>query len=156
MSGNTQSLLVAACRVLLCPSLDEKVTLTNHFSEEWKNGRLSYRTTPEELSQLVIPTHPAREGLNVVAPGRAPRRKTVAAILHSLCNTEGWAIDLSWDVMVRAILLRPNVLPPEFFSDWIEVACDEARHYHMLKTHLAEIGTTFGSIPVHEGLWESA
>jgi uncharacterized ferritin-like protein (DUF455 family) len=49
-----------------------------------------------------------------------------------LANIEQWAIDLSWDIICR---FGPNQeypdkskLPNDFYTDFIKVACDEAKH----------------------------
>jgi uncharacterized ferritin-like protein (DUF455 family) len=52
------------------------------------------------------------------------------ALLHSLANIEQWAIDLSWDIICRFGSLEfpdKTKLPKEFFEDFIQVACDEAK-----------------------------
>lgn len=52
------------------------------------------------------------------------------ALLHSLANIEQWAIDLSWDVIVRFATVRlqnGEQLPREFFNDFVKVAGDEAK-----------------------------
>jgi len=63
------------------------------------------------------------------------------------------AIDLSWDIIAR---FADNKLPKDFYDDWVKVAADEAKHYSMLNTSIKEMGSFYGSLPVHEGLWDSA
>ena len=101
------------------------------------------------------------------------------ALLHSLANIEQWAIDLSWDIICRFANLNfpaGSSLPKQFLSDFIKVACDEAKvscpykrilvrlflilnrfkHFNLLDKRLLELDSYFGSLPVHNGLWESA
>ena len=66
---------------------------------------------------------------------------------------ESYAIDLSWDIISR---FSDKKIPKEFYEDWLKVANDEAKHWTMLKNRLEELGSFYGSLPVHEGLWESA
>lgn len=47
-------------------------------------------------------------------------------------------------------------LPRAFFDDFVTVADDEARHYRLLKLRLESHGSTYGDLPAHDGLWESA
>lgn len=47
-------------------------------------------------------------------------------------------------------------MPKEFYDDFIKVASDEAKHYVLLEKRLIELGSCFGALPVHNGLWESA
>eukprot|EP00013_Stygamoeba_regulata_P026659 CAMPEP_0177647706 /NCGR_PEP_ID=MMETSP0447-20121125/10444_1 /TAXON_ID=0 /ORGANISM="Stygamoeba regulata, Strain BSH-02190019" /LENGTH=369 /DNA_ID=CAMNT_0019150311 /DNA_START=65 /DNA_END=1174 /DNA_ORIENTATION=+ len=104
-------------------------------------------------------------------------------MLHALAHIETWAIDLSHDVLLRfRHLANPSLnrpgdlaavesegfplagdlaeygegLPREFFADWIRIAADEAKHYTMLSSRLRELGSSYGALPVHDGLWESA
>lgn len=37
-----------------------------------------------------------------------------------------------------------------------QVACDEASHFQQLQQRLQAIGSHYGALPVHDGLWESA
>ncbi|EFC44156.1 predicted protein [Naegleria gruberi] len=79
-----------------------------------------------------------------------------AALVHSICHMESYAIDLSWDILVRFAILE--YLPDEFLVDWFEVAIDECRHFRMLNKRLAELDSKYyyGAFPTHGGLWESS
>ncbi|KAJ3260727.1 hypothetical protein HK104_006860, partial [Borealophlyctis nickersoniae] len=86
--------------------------------------------------------------------------ETRTAILHSLANIEQWAIDLAWDIIARfSQYTHPTThvpLPRDFFTDFVEVAADEAKHYTFLSDRLRDMGSRFGALPVHGGLWDSA
>jgi uncharacterized ferritin-like protein (DUF455 family) len=85
-------------------------------------------------------------------------------MLHALANIEQWAIDLAIDICVRFAEFQTSPAAPEcarrlprtFFHDWLKVANDEAKHFSLLRTRLEEMGSYFGALPVHHGLWESA
>jgi len=80
-------------------------------------------------------------------------------MLHALANIEQWAIDLALDIMVRFSAFRTTTtqaLPRTFYYDWLKVANDEAKHFSLLRARLEELGSAFGALPVHHGLWESA
>ncbi len=47
-------------------------------------------------------------------------------------------------------------MPLQFFSDFVKVAEDEAKHFSLLTKRLEEMGSYFGALPVHHGLWDSA
>lgn len=51
---------------------------------------------------------------------------------------------------------RGQELPRTFYYDWLKVANDEAKHFSLLRARLEELGSFFGELPVHHGLWESA
>lgn len=92
--------------------------------------------------------------------GLAPKRgkggslASRVALLHSLAHIESWAVDLSWDIIAR--FARSERMPREFYDDWAVVAEDEARHFEALAARLEEVGSRYGALPAHDGLWESA
>ncbi|PYH42992.1 Rieske [2Fe-2S] domain protein [Aspergillus saccharolyticus JOP 1030-1] len=114
-----------------------------------------------------LPAMPPRDGLVDIKPGQMPRagrggtQKSRIMMLHALANIEQWAIDLAVDICVRFASFRTKGdesrgLPRAFFHDWLKVASDEAKHFSLLRARLEEMGSYFGAIPVHHGLWESA
>lgn len=46
-------------------------------------------------------------------------------------------------------------MPREFFDDFVEVAQDEGRHFTLLAARLEEMGSFYGALPAHDGLWDS-
>lgn len=47
-------------------------------------------------------------------------------------------------------------MPREFFTDFVKVAQDEGRHFSLLAARLEELGSSYGALPAHDGLWDSA
>lgn len=47
-------------------------------------------------------------------------------------------------------------MPREFFTDFVKVAQDEGRHFSLLAERLKELGSFYGALPAHDGLWDSA
>ena len=43
-----------------------------------------------------------------------------------------------------------------FIDDFLSVAADEAMHFALLERKLATLGTSYGALPAHAGLWQSA
>lgn len=78
------------------------------------------------------------------------------AIIHSLAHIENWAVDLAWDVIARFGSVDSYELPPAFFDDFVTVAEDECRHFLALESRLKALGSHYGALTVHDGLWESA
>ncbi|KAI3617116.1 hypothetical protein CBS9595_003025 [Malassezia furfur] len=136
-------------------------------------------TTPESETPPAWPPRLPNE--QRVAPGAEGKRgkggteRSRIALLHALANIEQWAIDLAWEYVrrSRSILARaPRLsaaaartdaqptpkptLPTQFYSDFLKVALDEAKHFTLLQRRLMEMGSYFGALPVHHGLWESA
>ena len=42
----------------------------------------------------------------------------------------------------------------QFYSGWVGVAADEARHFAMLRERLQQLGHDYGDFDAHNGLWE--
>ncbi|KAL9164206.1 hypothetical protein ABFS82_06G090200 [Erythranthe guttata] len=86
--------------------------------------------------------------------GKAGSLQSRRAIVHSLVHTESWAIDLSWDIIAR--FGKQELMPIDFFTDFVKVAQDEGRHFTLLAARLEELGSSYGALPAHDGLWDSA
>ncbi len=92
----------------------------------------------------------------LVDPARVPRRRLGspagrAALLHAVAHIEFNAINLALDACWRF----PG-LPLDYYRDWLSVARDEARHFALLRERLTALGTEYGDLPAHNGLWEAA
>ena len=98
--------------------------------------------------------------MTLVEPSKAPKLgkggspESRVAILHSLAHIESWAIDLSWDVIARFGAKRQ--MPKAFFDDFVAVAKDESRHFSKLAARLEALGSHYGALSAHDGLWNSA
>ncbi len=106
-----------------------------------------------------MPDRPARpERPELLRPRDMPRRgkggseRGRIALLHALAHIEFTAIDLALDMAGR---FGRNERP-EFVSDWLSVAADEALHFALLERRLRAFGSYYGAMPAHDGLWESA
>jgi uncharacterized ferritin-like protein (DUF455 family) len=75
------------------------------------------------------------------------------ALIHALAHIELNAIDLAWDIVAR---FSGETLPLEFFDDWVGVAAEEAEHFALLDARLVALGSEYGALPAHDGLWEAA
>ncbi|CAG2211090.1 unnamed protein product [Mytilus edulis] len=156
---DTDTLSYWAVKILNTGDPDEKIKLTFDVGEKWQKKEIT------TLGHMIPPDQPKRaDQLNIVAPGKEKRRGKGGSLasrisnLHSLANIEQWAVDLSWDIVVRFahVTVDGQQLPQEFFDDFIQVAIDEAKHYGMISTRLKDLGSHFGALPVHNALWDSA
>lgn len=103
---------------------------------------------------MARPGRPERPAL--VPPKSLPKRSLLqvegrAALLHAIAHIEFNAIDLACDAVQRF----PD-MPAGFYTDWISVATDEARHFRLLQNRLAGMGYAYGDFTAHDGLWEMA
>jgi uncharacterized ferritin-like protein (DUF455 family) len=110
--------------------------------------------TETPVTPISEPGRPLRPEL--VEPGRVPRRRLGnaegrAALVHAIAHIEFNAINLALDAVYRF-----RNMPEAFYSDWLSVAADEARHFQMLKARLAQLDHAYGDFPAHNGLWEMA
>lgn len=162
-----------AARILNTANPERKVEQTTRLYRVFVEREATANPLPLGRGTAAPPARPAREAnLTVVRPGAMPGRGKGGSVrsrihmLHALANIELWAIDLALDIFVRFATFRTTAaggadepgeqFPRAFFHDFLKVAADEAKHFTLLRTRLEAMGTPFGSLPVHEGLWESA
>lgn len=146
--------LAAACHaVLVTADPLAKVRAARAAARAWRRGALDHRfdvPMPDE------PARPARPEL--LAPNRMPKRgkggsdRSRLALLHALAHIEFSAIDLAFDVAGRF----GAQFPRSFADDWISVGADEAMHFAVLDRRLRALGSGYGELPAHAGLWEAA
>jgi uncharacterized ferritin-like protein (DUF455 family) len=74
-----------------------------------------------------------------------------AILIHALAHIEFNAINLALDAVWRF----PG-MPTEYYSDWLQVAAEEALHFTLLVEHLQTLGYAYGDFPAHNSLWEMA
>ena len=157
------SLLEAACAILSEPDPWKKAELTNLTAGAWRGGDMSVKPQHDEICPMP-PDRPARgdDKVKVVAPGQTKKRgkggslASRIALIHSLAHIENWATDLAWDVIARFGSDDSYELPREFYDDFVTVAEDECRHFLALEARLKSLGSYYGALTVHDGLWESA
>jgi uncharacterized ferritin-like protein (DUF455 family) len=114
--------------------------------------------------EFKLPERPARPKRPVLtAHTEVPRRRIGSAhgriaMLHALAHIELNAIDLAFDMAARfAAECEDRLgLADEFAADWIGVGVDEAEHFELLQNRLVELGSFYGALNAHDGLWEAA
>lgn len=138
---------------MLTGEAEAKVFAARKVAREWRLGRLAF-AFPEPM-----PERPAwPEALECLPPSRMPRRGKFGsergriALWHALAHIEFVAIDLALDMAGRFGVERG----PGFVSDFLAIAADEAMHFALLARKLAGLGSRYGALPVHDGLWEAA
>jgi uncharacterized ferritin-like protein (DUF455 family) len=99
-----------------------------------------------------IPGRPAQPIL--VPPLQLPKRsmRTVegrAALIHALAHIEFNAINLALDAIWRF-----SDMPDNYYTDWLIVASEEAKHFSLLNAHLQTLGFAYGDFAGHDSLWE--
>ena len=135
-----------------CPL--EKSRQTRQLARDWAAGKLVLDCGEILQSAESIPGRPSHPEL--VTPRDLKRRtlQTVegrAVLIHALAHIEFNAINLALDAIWRFA-----GLPAEFYSDWLQVADEEALHFTLLSDHLRNLGFNYGDFPAHNGLWDMA
>jgi uncharacterized ferritin-like protein (DUF455 family) len=147
------SAAAAARTVLLASEPRVKVRAARAAARAWRRGDV------EPVFDLAMPDRPARpERPELLAPGAMPKRgrggseRGRIAMLHALAHIEFTAIDLAFDLAGRF----GASFPPAFVGDWFAVGADEAMHFALLDRRLRALGSHYGALPAHAGLWEAA
>jgi uncharacterized ferritin-like protein (DUF455 family) len=116
-------------------------------------GRLDWRFDRS------MPDRPARGARpELLAPSHMPKRGRAGsergriAMIHALAHIEYVAIDLAFDLIGRF----GGGFPRAFVDDWMRVGAEEAMHFAILDRRLRAMGSGYGAMPAHDGLWEAA
>jgi uncharacterized ferritin-like protein (DUF455 family) len=101
-----------------------------------------------------VPGRPDRPHL--VHPARVPRRALAstegrAALMHAVAHIEFNAINLALDACWRFA-----AMPLDYYRDWLRVAAEEAHHFELVRAHLNTLGSDYGDVDAHDGLWQMA
>ncbi|MEO8985471.1 MAG: ferritin-like domain-containing protein [Rhodanobacter sp.] len=144
----------AAKRCLDATSLTEKLQLTKNTWLALQAGGLQADPSSPTPEPIGAPGRPGKPDL--VSARQVPQRglsseEGRAALVHAVAHIEFNAINLAWDAVYR---FRGK--PDAYYRDWASVANDEARHFTMLSSRLAELGHDYGDFAAHDGLWQMA
>jgi uncharacterized ferritin-like protein (DUF455 family) len=105
------------------------------------------------------PARPARpDRPELRDPRDVPRRRPGSAagriaLLHAVAHIELNAVDLHWDVIAR--FAGPD-LPRSFLDDWVRAGDEEAKHFNLVCDCLEAMGSHYGALPAHAGMWRAA
>lgn len=142
------------CHCLKLANPDEKIAALEILQADWQTGIVPLADAHAPIPTLDAPGRPEKPTL--VAPQDVPRRKLGtpeghAALFHAIAHIEFNAINLALDAAYRF-----HGLPHDYYSDWLQVAFEEAYHFRLLREHLCNLGYDYGSFNAHDGLWEMA
>ncbi len=114
------------------------------------------RNNTADLQEVLTPGRPTKPEL--VPPKEVPRRrlgteKGVIAMIHAVLHIEFNAINLALDAAYRF-----RSMPEQYYRDWLQVAHEEAQHFSLLASCLAnrKIPAQYGDLTAHNGLWDAA
>jgi uncharacterized ferritin-like protein (DUF455 family) len=154
---SAQTLAAMAVEVLTTADGRAKTALSHAHAARWRAARAAGEALP--LGQATPPMRPARPDRPELLPPRdVPRRRPGSpqgrvALLHAIAHIELNAVDLHWDIIARF----SNVpMPPGFYDDWVKAADEESKHFNLLCDCLEAMGSHYGALPAHAGMWRAA
>lgn len=140
-----------ALQVLQLCDPDDKALQATLLHEAWLAGQAGCDEARRLMEPGDLPGRPERPRL--VAPRDLPARSPNtslghAALIHAVAHIEFNAINLALDAVWRFA-----ELPRGYYSDWLQVAREEALHFSLLQAHLRSLGHAYGEFEAHDGLW---
>ena len=153
----TQSLAEMAVEVLTTADGRAKTALGRQHAATWLAAREA--GTPLPIGQAAPPARPDRPAApELLSPRDMPRRRPGSptgriALLHAVGHIELNAVDLHWDIIARFTHVP---MPPGFYDDWVRAADDEAKHFNLICDCLEAMGSHYGALPAHAGMWRAA
>jgi uncharacterized ferritin-like protein (DUF455 family) len=151
------SLTDMAVAVLSTADGRAKTALSRAFATRWQEARKSGQLIP--LGHAVPPERPARPAEPVLlSPRDVPRRgpgtpEGRIALLHAVAHIELNAVDLHWDIIAR---FSHVPMPIGFCDDWVKAADEESKHFNLMCDCLEAMGSRYGALPAHAGMWRAA
>jgi len=144
----------AARTVLLTADARAKAEAGRAAAAAWRAGGLAMPVAVD------LPDRPARPDEPPLLPPRGVKKRKITeapagrvALLHALAHIELNAVDLSWDAVARF----PDAgFPRGYVDDWVRVADEESKHFLLLVDRLEQLGSRYGDLPAHDGLWQAA
>jgi len=152
-----KTLTQMAVEVLTTADGREKTALSHKYAAEWFAARAA--GTPLPVGEAEPPLRPARpEKPELLDPRDVPRRRPGSpegrkAILHAVAHIELNAVDLHWDIIARFGHIK---MPLGFYDDWVKSADEESKHFNMVCDCLEAMGSHYGALPAHAGMWRAA
>ena len=149
----TLTLAAAADEVLRTGDSREKCRISRAHAARWQAGEMA------KVGIATPPDMPARpEKPELVDPRDVPRRSTGSAqgriaLIHAIAHIELNAVDLHWDIIARFTHIP---MPRGFHDDWVRAADEESKHFGLLADRLEAMGSHYGALPAHAGMWRAA
>ncbi|MCB1330687.1 MAG: ferritin-like domain-containing protein [Maritimibacter sp.] len=134
-----------------------KAALSLDHAAAWAASRAA--GTPLEIGRASPPDRPARPARpELLDPRDVPRRRPGSekgriALLHAVAHIELNAVDLHWDIIAR---FTDTPMPLGFYDDWAKSAGEEAKHFNLVCDTLEAMGSFYGALPAHAGMWRAA
>ena len=152
------SLTEMAVDILSISDGHEKTRASRRHAVAWFDNR-SGGAVPIDIGSCTPPMQPARPPKpELLSPRDVPRRRPRSptgriALLHAVAHIELNAVDLHWDIIAR---FSDTQMPIGFYDDWVKAADEESKHFNLVCDCLKELGSHYGALPAHAGMWRAA
>ncbi len=152
-----KTLTELAVEVLSTKDGRAKTALSHEHAAHWFASREN--DAPLKVGEANPPLRPARpDRPELLDPRDVPKRKPGSpegriALLHAVAHIELNAVDLHWDLIARFGHVR---LPLGFYDDWVKAADEESKHFNLICDCLESLGSHYGALPAHAGMWRAA
>ena len=146
-----------AVEVLTTADGRAKTALSHEYAAAWFAARKA--GTPLEIGDAKPPMAPSRpDKPELLSPRDVPRRRPGSpqgriALLHAVAHIELNAVDLHWDIVARFAHVP---MPMGFYDDWVKAADEESKHFNLICDCLEAMGSFYGALPAHAGMWQAA
>jgi uncharacterized ferritin-like protein (DUF455 family) len=154
----TATLAQMALDVLTTADAGAKTALSRRHAAGWRASREG-GDNPIAIGHANPPDHPARPPRpELLSPRDVPRRRPGSpagriALLHAVAHIELNAVDLHWDMVAR---FTDTPMPVGFYDDWVKAADEESNHFRLICDCLTAMGSHYGALPAHAGMWRAA
>ena len=154
----SQTLTEMAVEVLTTADGRAKTALSRSHASAWVASR-NGEADPITVGEASPPLHPSRPNTpELLSPRDVPRRRPGSeagriALLHAVAHIELNAVDLHWDIIARFGHID---MPMGFYDDWVKSADEESKHFNLVCDCLEELGSHYGALPAHAGMWRAA
>ena len=148
-----QDLFQACWACLIESSIEAKLGRVQQLVSAWQLGelRIDHDAEVRSLEKAGLP-----DNLELVHPAKVKRRRLGTeqgriALLHAVAHIEFSAINLALDAVYRF-----RHMPDDYYDDWLRVAAEECYHFRLVRHQLHAMGSDYGRLPAHHGLWDVA
>jgi len=138
---------------LIEASVEKKLVCVQGLVSAWHLSQIAidHDAHCRSLSRAGLP-----QRLQLVHPAKVARRRLGTkegriALLHAVAHIEFSAINLALDAVYRF-----RNMPIAYYGDWLRVAAEECYHFNMVRQQLRLMGSDYGDLPAHHGLWDVA
>ncbi len=135
----------------------EKTAKARAHAKTWFDARDA--GAPLDIGRAEPPLRPSRpDQPELLDPRDVPKRKPGSptgriALLHAVAHIELNAVDLHWDIIPRFAHIK---MPIGFYDDWVKAGAEEAKHFNLMCDCLEALGSHYGALPAHAGMWRAA